>query len=468
MPTTYEDYVAINPVSVVDQNLWDDKIPEVIMQFHAGPTLYTPLIDWTDRSQQVGAQFSEFTELLEGDVDFDEIEMAAQYIEEPMSIDSRNRRITVARYGDKVQLHDSTQTFQMWKMSAGRDWRPLLRGVLGNNVRRKMEMVSRNAYLKGPKEFWTYGGTATDFSGLDSTAKFDIDITTDWNLRLGNTGTPIIPGDMAASKVCIMPPGAMYDFRKSLATATGNEAALYTSAQLYRGESIKYEIGSYEGVRFMEVPNDNYGQNPAVLYNAGMVIAQANIIAAVTGGDGAPDPETTKVDETWYVGQKDVTHYVQLDTGQAADFAKNEWVTIHTIRTNAFGVTNGVDPLSGKTIVRRVVNVDTINDRLSFDRPIMRKYDTILTGSTYAYITKGQHVGFCLVLGSRGGILGNVNRPLKFYEPKSIDDFESIWRYVWDIKAGLNIWEPNLFECHFVAVSLAKPGGIASPTPNGS
>jgi hypothetical protein len=203
-----------------------------------------------------------------------------------------------------------------------------------------------------------------------------------------------------------------------------------------------------------------------VLYNCGAITAQATVIAAITAGDGSPDPATTKVDETWYVGQKDVTHYLQLDTGQAADFAKNDWVTIHTIRTSAYGVTNGVDPLSGKTIVRRVVSVDTDTDRIAFDRPIMRKYDANLGAGVYAYVTKAQHVGFVLVLGSVGGIKGNINRPLKFYEPRAIDDFESVWRYVWDIIAGTNIWEPNLFECHFIAVTLPKPGGLISPPTN--
>lgn len=463
MPTVYEDFVAINPVSVIDTNVWDDKIPEVAMNFQKGPTIYTPLIDWTSRSQETGASRSVYTELLEGDVDFDEIQFSDQYIEEPMGVDSRQRALGTARYGDKVQLHEESQVFQMWKMSGNRDWRPLLRGVLGNNVRRKMEYVSRNAYLRGPKEFWSYGGNATNWGELDATCQFDIDIVTDWNLRLGQTGTPVIPGDMAAAKLAIIPPGVTYGFRKSLAAATGNETALYTQASLYAERALKYEVGDYQGVRFMEVPNDNYGQNPAVLYNCGMLQAQAHVVSAIAAGDGAPDPETTKVDEVWYVGQKDVTHYIQLDTGEAADFAKNDWVTIHTQRTNTYGVTNGVNPLSGKTIVRRVVAVDEVNDRLAFDRPIMRKYDTDLGSGVYAYVSKGQHIGFVLVLGSRGGIMGNVNRPIKFYEPKSIDDFESIWRYVWDIRAGLNIWEPNLFECHFVSVALAKPGGVITP-----
>jgi hypothetical protein len=110
---TYDLYTANNPVSVIDQNLWDDKIPEVIMQFQRGPTIYTPLINWTNRSQQVGSQTSIFTELLEGDTDFDEIEMSAQYIAEPLGVDSRKRIITTARYGDKVQLHESSNIFQM-------------------------------------------------------------------------------------------------------------------------------------------------------------------------------------------------------------------------------------------------------------------------------------------------------------------------------------------------------------------
>jgi hypothetical protein len=138
-------------------------------------------------------------------------------------------------------------------------------------------------------------------------------------------------------------------------------------------------------------------------------------------------------------------------------------VSLHSVRTSDYGVTNGVDFLSGKTIVRRVVAVDADNDTISFDRPVMKDYDTDLGSGVYAYVTKAQHIGMILVLGSRGGVLGNVNRPLRFYEPVAIDDFQSVFRYVWDIVAGWNIWEPNLFEVHFCAVSLPKPGGVITP-----
>jgi hypothetical protein len=95
----FEDYYNINPVSVIDQNLWTDKIPEIVTQFQTGATIYTPLIDWMDRSQQTGAQFSQYFEVLEGEPNFDEIAINAEYIPEPQGVDSRMRQLTVARYG---------------------------------------------------------------------------------------------------------------------------------------------------------------------------------------------------------------------------------------------------------------------------------------------------------------------------------------------------------------------------------
>lgn len=459
-----EDFYNINPIAVVDQNSWDDRIPEVVMNFQRGPTIYSPLIDWTDRSKVTGAQNSIFTDLLEGDVNNDDIAFTANYIEDPLGLDSRQRELSVKRYGDKVQVHKSSNYFQMWKASGGRNWQPLLRGILGNNVRRKIEILSRNAFLLGPKSYWTYAGGATNFAQLGQGSTFGLEPVNAWNLRMGNTGVPVIPGDKARAKLAIVPPGSIYDFHESLAAASTNEAQMWRDSRIYSGEALNYEMGSYKNIRFVEAPTDSYGLNPAVLYNAGKIFKQCTITASVSAGDGAPDPETTKVDETWRVGQKGVTHYIQLSDFAEGEFAVNDFVSIHTLRTNVFGVTNGVNFLSGKTIVRRVVAVDPATNRISFDRPIMSNaYKTDLGGGVYGYVTKAVHVGFNLILGSRGGIMGNVNKEIEFYEPKPVDDFESVWRYVWDINAGWNIWEPNLFECHFTAVSLPKPGGIITP-----
>ena len=145
---------------------------------------------------------------------------------------------------DKVQIHSSSNIFTMWRHSGGRDWRPLLRGVLGNNIVRKIEMISRNAYLRGPKSFWTYGGNATSIGTLVAADKFNLAIVNAWNLRLGNTGSPVIPGTSAGVRVAICPPGVVYDFLSSLAGATANEASMWRDATLYQ-EKLKYEIGNH-------------------------------------------------------------------------------------------------------------------------------------------------------------------------------------------------------------------------------
>ena len=467
-PEDFFSYYSRNPVGVIDQNTWLDRDAEVNLAFNTQPVVYTPLIQWTNRSQATGAEFSEFTDLLEGDVNNDEIAMTAQYIPEPFGVDSRARRMTVARYGDKVQFVESSNIFQQWNLGTGggRDWRPLLRGLLGQNVVKKMEILSRNAHLLGDQSFHTFAGSASSIGTLSASDKFNLNTVNAWNLRLGYTGTPVIPGDTAAAKVCIVAPGAIYDFQQSLATATSNEASMWRDSSLYSGMKLRYEIGEYKNIRFVQAPTDRYGINPAVLYNTGEVVIQASVSSPITAGDGSPDPDAEKVDGVWYVGQKAVTHYIQLadDTDMSA-FELNDMVSIHAVRTSKWGAADGVDPISGRTIVRRIVKIDALNFRLSFDRPIMQNYTADLdagAGTTYAYVTKGRHIGFNLVMGSTGGIVGNVNRPLRFYEPKAIDDFNSVYRFVWDFVGGFNIWEQNLFEVHFSSVSIPKPGGVIS------
>jgi hypothetical protein len=242
------------------------------------------------------------------------------------------------------------------------------------------------------------------------------------------------------------------------------DATIYNSGH----EGLRYELGSFKNIRFIEAPNDRYGFNPAVLYNAGAISKQVTIVAPANPGDGSPDPQVDAdaVDGVWHVGQKDVQHYISVSSFAADDFAVNDVVTIHTSRTDAYGVTNGVNPLHGKTISRRIVKIDRDDNpsggtfyRLSFDRPIMSKYTTDLGGGVYGYVTKGVNVGFCLAIGAGGGMHGNLNKPLEFYEPRPVDDFDSLWRFTWDMIGGIDVWEPSCFEPHFVTVSIPKPGG---------
>jgi hypothetical protein len=465
----FEQYYDLNPIAVIDQDQWDFRYPEVALLFR-NSAVYTPLIDWTNDPAKLGVMGTIVTELIEGDTNADEIPFDAMYID-AQGVDSRSRTYSVKRYGGKVQLKKYENLFTQWQKAGGRDWRPLLRGLLGQDVLRKHEILARNIFLRSPKDRWTYGGNATSIGTIDSSDIFNLASVLDWNFRLGNTGSPVIPGDAASAKVAIVPPGIEYDIRKGLAAASGNEAAMWRDARLYAGQTLNYELGEYSGVRFIKAPNDKFGINPAVLYNTGAITKQYGVSERINAGDGSPDPETTKVDETWSVGQKNVTHYIQLEDFAQNDFALNDIVTIHTRRTSAYGVTNGVDPLDGTAIHRRVVAVDYTNNRLSFDRPVMWSYQVPMVatpvsgaaGTYYAFVTKAKAIGMVLVMGSRGGVLGATADPLKFYEPKPIDDFDSVWRFSYDMVLGHNVWEPNYFELHFCAVSQPKPGGIVAP-----
>ena len=461
-------FYDLNPVGVIDQNQWTLKDAEVNLAFRA-QALYTPLIDWDPSPMQTGAVNTEQFELMESEVDSNPIPMTANYIADAQAVDSRSRKFTVLRYGDKVQLHESSNIFNMWRISGGRDWRPLLRGLLGYNVVQKHEALARNIWFKGSKQYWTYQGSATNFATLTTNDKFSIDQVKNWNLWLGNTGSPVIPGDQANAKLAVVPPGATYDFIASIAASSNNETALWRDSMLYAGQRLNYEIGSYMGVRFIQAPSNKFGINPNVLYNAGTIAKQYGVTEPIHQGDGAPDPQAEAVDGVWFVGQSNVTHYIQLEDISVDDFKVNEFITLHIKTTNEFGVPNGVDPFDGRTIVRRVIKVDAATNRLTFDRPIGFNYTNAFAGksitgnadaSFYAYVTKGVNVGWSLVLGSRGGVQGKVMRPLKFYEPKPIDDFDSVWRFTWDAVEGLNIADPNYFTLYFFAVSIPKPGGV--------
>ena len=315
--TDFFNYYSRNPVGVIDRNNWLDRDAEVNLAFNTMPVVYTPLVQWTNRSEVTGAQTSEFFDLLEGDVNNDEIAMNAQYIPEPFGVDGRSRRLTTARYGDKVQFVETSNIFQMWKLGKGgqRDWRPVLRGLLGQNVIKKMEILSRNAYLNGPSDWHTFAGDATSIGTIGDNDRFGIEAANQWNLRLGQTGTPVVPGDVAAAKLCIVAPGAVYDFQESLKTANSSDANMWKTSIEYSGMHLRYEIGAYKNIRYVQAPSDRYGINPAVLYNCGAIVHQTKVTAPINMGAGSPNPDDEVVDGVWRVGQSNVTHYIQLDTG---------------------------------------------------------------------------------------------------------------------------------------------------------
>jgi hypothetical protein len=90
-------YYDLNPVGVIDTNVWDLKAAEVNWQFREN-ALYTPLLDWDASGMSTGAVNTVETELLEGDVDSNPIPLTANFIDAE-GLDSRSRRFSVERHG---------------------------------------------------------------------------------------------------------------------------------------------------------------------------------------------------------------------------------------------------------------------------------------------------------------------------------------------------------------------------------
>jgi hypothetical protein len=211
----------------------------------------------------------------------------------------------------------------------------------------------------------------------------------------------------------------------------------------------------------------------AALFNMGPIVKQVAVIEPVNNGDGAPDPDSEAIDDLWYVGQGSsaIKHYVQCSNFEVGDFAPGDFVTMHTARTNSWGVADGVDVTDGYTAVFEVYEVDAVNNRLVFRTPVMTDYTQQVpytslggqaaSGSTFAFITKGLHIQPAYIFGARGGLRFAMRKPVQIYNPPAIDDFQSTVRLAWDLHGEMNRWNTDLWEVHMTVGSWGNRGSVA-------
>jgi hypothetical protein len=209
-----------------------------------------------------------------------------------------------------------------------------------------------------------------------------------------------------------------------------------------------------------------------VLWNAGTITDQVGVTEPIKWGDGAPDPASGTVDNLWYVGQSssDVTHYIQCTAFTADDFTAGDFVSIHLVRTDEYGITDGCDPLDGKTLRAEVYSVDATNNRLTLRLPMTEAYLDAFTDAThgeiYAYVTSAQHIHPVVVIGSRE-MVQFVKRNhtdgsyIQFNALTDNDaDFPSIVRATANWYGEINPWMLDLYEIHFVAGQFANRGDV--------
>ena len=350
--------------------------------------------------------------------------------------DGWRMNITMHHYGDKIALHkyDPLVTFFTAGGGAG-NLAGLCRQLLGNSIIDTMETQIRNAFLGLPMAFYAGGGSG--FSDIGSTDLFDPEQAMDVQLNFSyhEVVDPNAPGGLSA--VAYASPGQIYSAQNN-STFIGN--IKYASEGVQR--ILRYEMGQYKGLRYLNHPINT-------LYNCGTITAQTAVTSAITAGDGAPDPTSTTVLDTYEVGQRtgSQTHYIQLDstfdTGGIGNIDVGDVISIHT-RLSAgdgsdgapYDIANAPLPTDGTKIERRVVEVDNVNYRLVLDKPIMRDYSTAAANDCeageYAFVTKGLHIHAAVIVAAPGAVVGGFAQPPQIHFPPAVDDLEALWRMSWD------------------------------------
>jgi hypothetical protein len=434
--TGFDTYYGDNPIAALDQNqrTWYHPILERLFREQS---VFNGLVRFYRNNGAVNAKTMLITQLIDVHPDFDPLGLRDIWM--PAShVDSRQIEVTFSRYAGKVAFHEYDDIITYWKASQAGGWAQILRGQLGLHLIDVHDYLQRNAFLQLPFSYFVGGGT--DFTAVGTTDLMTLAVSDEIWLGFGYRGAPMaqnptLPGANSGTVLCITTPGVVYDLRQGT-----SENEDWTPVVKYADPKriLNYEVGQIGGVRYLMTPR-------ATLFNCGAIADQFSIASAVSAGDGSP-------------GQKGVTHYIQLATSDLSGIAAGDILTIHVDRTNANGITNGVDFTDGKLHVRRVVSVDDTNDRLAFDKPIMVDMDQDLGGGVYGYVTKGRHVHSSIYMAGPDAIVGGVGRPPVLKAPRPVDDFEQIFRFSWNSYEGFQNYHPEVAEVVFSAGSIRYKG----------
>ena len=453
----FDTYYSDNPWEVIDKNqrTWYD--PDLIALFRQS-ALFTPTIQFVKNLGDVRATKMVMTQLMDPHPDY--TALALRQIWMPAShVDSRQVEIEFTRYGGKVAYNTYDDMVTYWRQNNQAGIRNIMRGALGQHMIDVLDLLARNAYIQGAYDsgYVLVSGGGSSFADISTDDTFDINTGMDiWlGMTMRNVAAALGPSGVQNNIICYTSPSVIYDIQKGSASDEWVSVHQYADQQAL----LRYEVGTYKNIRFVQSPK-------LVLWNAGELIAQGSIDAAIHAGDGAPDPSTTKVDNVYQVGQTSsgIVNYISVGswgTGSVASIEVNDIVTIHLTRTSSYGVSNGVNPFEGTSHVRRVVAVSSSPDRIVLDKPIMIDMATDLGAGVYGYVTKGRNVHASIFVGGPQGIVSGVAMPPRLHAPRPVDDFDMVQRFSWDAYIGHQAYAPEVFEVVLSAGTTRVKGSAA-------
>lgn len=438
----FDTYYSDNPWEVIDKNqrTWYD--PDLVALYRRS-AVFAPTLNFVKNLGDQRATKMIVNQQLDAHPDTSalasrQIWMGASHI------DSRQIEIEFTRYGGKVAYHKYDDMITYWKQNGQAGIRRIMQSTLGYHMVSVLDLIARNAYVGGALDtgYVLYQGSGSDFSGIETSDLFELNKALDIWLGMTLRDVAVAQGPSGAQNniICYTTPSVIYDIQKGI----GSDEWISVNQYEGRAQALMYEVGTYKNVRFIQSPR-------LILWNCGEIIAQGSVDAAITAGDGAPAPGSTKVDGTYMVGQTTagIVNYISVGswgTGSLASISVGDMVTIHVTRSAAYGVTNGVDFQEGTAHVRRVVAKTATPDHLVLDKPIMVDMNTDLGAGVYAYVTKGRNIHASVFVGGPQGIVSGVAQPPRLYSPAPIDDWESIYRFSWDAYMGHQPYAPEVFE----------------------
>lgn len=362
--------------------------------------------------------------------------------------DTFSQSVRFQHFGDKVTAHKYDAAVQAFLYRGKAGLIPMARTQLGQSVTINLDIQARNAYMAGPRSHFSDPDNVTSFADISQAGAvgvYNLNENRDIWMDLSYEDVPmsVSPlGNQVGTMVCVTTPSIIREIIEQARAAGGGwiEVIKYARPE----EALRYEVGTFDNIRFIAARRN-------VLWNCGTIVAQMATAENYNAADGAT---AELVDGVYQVGQPasaGVKNYIELTSlgaGSIADFAKNDMVTIHTRRfatvpTDGKGVLNGVDYREGTAKLRRIVEIDVANARISFDKPLFYEFPA---GS---FVTKAEHIHPSTYVAGAEAVINAVAEPINFVEPDAIDDLKAIWRFAWDGYYGMQVYRPEVFRTMF-------------------
>ena len=114
-----------------------------------------------------------------------------------------------------------------------------------------------------------------------------------------------------------------------------------------------------------------------------------------------------------------------------------------TIHSQNAGEGAGKPPVEadGTQETRRIVAVDAVGHKLSFDRPLLKPH------ASGDFVTKGVNIHSSIFMGGPSVVYGVGERPTPIFPPK-IDDLQMVNRIGWRGFLKFQMFRPEYIEVH--------------------